>query len=69
MVLFVCARDAPGFQPLGFGGPLTWGVAPGWYADAPLALTISGIILRAYRSSQFSCLFSGAVYPTAQQTS
>jgi hypothetical protein len=28
-----------GFQPLGWLGIGTWGVAPGWYEDAPLALT------------------------------
>jgi len=32
----------PGFQPLPCLRIGTWGVAPGWYEDAPLALTEAG---------------------------
>jgi len=30
--------DEPGFQPLLWLRCITWGVAPGWFEDAPLAL-------------------------------
>jgi len=31
--------DGLGFQPLLCLPPVTWGPAPGWFKDAPLALT------------------------------
>ena len=34
-----CGRDGAGFQPFFIGVSVTWGVAPGWYGAAPLALS------------------------------
>jgi hypothetical protein len=33
-------QNGAGFQPLCFLYPISWGVAPGWYEVAPMALQL-----------------------------
>ena len=54
-------KDGPGFQPFGRLRADAWGVAPGWFEDAPLALADSSLDMASI--PQISLVVLDPVFP------